>query len=220
MESARLEHSEVLRFSSNRWKENCFVLVGDRSPSCVVVDPGYGGEAIVEAIVTRGLTVAAILATHAHVDHIASVALVQSRFGDPPFFCHSGDEKTLRAARSYAMFLDAEAFAPPRGQRKLSDGDRLDLGGNEFKVHHAPGHTPGGCVFEVSGALFTGDLLIKAAMELRRLPGLNPDELHASRKRVFDEFPADTVVFPGHGRITTLGELERRFFSEVRAIAP
>lgn len=220
MESARLERSEVLRFSSNRWKENCFVLIGDGSASCVVVDPGYDGEAIVSAIVSRGLAVAAILATHAHVDHIASVALVQSRFGDPPFLLHPGDEKTLRTAHSYAMFLDAEAFIDPRAHQKLSDGDRLDLGGHEIKVHHAPGHTPGGCVFEVSGALFTGDLLIKAAEELRRLPGLNPDELLASRKRLFDEFSADTVVFPGHGRPTTVGELERKFFSEVRAIAP
>jgi hydroxyacylglutathione hydrolase len=220
VKSARLEHSEVLQFSSNRWKENCFVLIRDGSASCVVVDPGYDGEAIVEAIATRGLAVAAILATHAHVDHIASAALVQSRFGDPPFFCHPGDEKTLRTAHSYAMFLDAEAFTAPRGQRKLADGDRLDIGGHEIKVHHAPGHTPGSCVFELSGALFTGDLLIKAAKELRRFPGLNPDELHASRKRVFDEFSADTVVFPGHGRPTTVGELERRFFAEVRAIAP
>jgi hydroxyacylglutathione hydrolase len=219
VESFRLEHSEVLQFASNRWKENCFVLIGDRSDSCVVVDPGYDGEAIVDAILARSLVVAAILATHAHHDHIASAALVQSRFGDPPFFCHPDDEKTLRTARSYAMFLDAAEFTAPRAQRKLSDGDRLDLGGREIKVHHAPGHTPGGCVFEVNGALFTGDLLIKAARELRR-PGLNPDELHASRKRVFDEFPADTRVFPGHGRPTTLGELERRFFPEVRAIAP
>ena len=220
MESARLERSEVLRFSSNRWKENCFVLIGDGSDSCVVIDPGYGGEAIVDAIATRGLAVAAILATHAHVDHIASAALVQSRFGEPPFYLHPGDEKTLRTAPSYAMFLDAEAFAAPGAHQKLSDGDRLDFGSHQIKVHHAPGHTPGGCVFEVSGALFTGDLLIKAADELRRLPGLNPEELHASRKRIFDEFSADTLVFPGHGKRTTVGELERRFFPDVRAVAP
>jgi hydroxyacylglutathione hydrolase len=220
VESARLEHSEVLQFSSNRWKENCFVLIGDGSASCVVVDPGYDGEAIVEAIAARGLAVAAILATHAHFDHIASAALMQSRFGDPPFFIHPGDEKTLRTAHSYALFLGAEAFAAPRAQRMLSDGDRLDFNPHEIKVRHTPGHTPGGCVFEVSGALFTGDLLIKGAEELSRLPGLNPEELHISRKLVFDEFSADTVVFPGHGRPTTVGELERRFFSEVRAIAP
>ena len=195
------------------------MLIGDGSASCVVVDPGYDGEAIVEAISTRGLTVVAILATHAHHDHIASTALVQSRFGDPPFYFHPDDSKTLRTAHSYAMLLEAEAFAPPRAHQKLSDGDRLHLAGYEIKVHHAPGHSPGGCVFEVRGALFTGDMFIKEAREARR-PGSNPDELHASRKRVFDEFPAGTVVFPGHGRPTTLGELERRFFSEVRVIAP
>lgn len=219
MESVRLEQSEVLQFSSNRWKENCFVLIADGRDSCVVVDPGYDGEAIVDAILARSLGVAAIVATHAHHDHIASAALVQNRFGEPPFFCHPGDEKTLRTAPSYAMFLDGAAFAAPRAQRTLSDGDRLDLGGHEIKVHHTPGHSPGGCVFELRGALFTGDLLIKEAREMRR-PGSNPDELHASRKRVFDKFSADTIVFPGHGRRTTLGELERKFFSEVRAVAP
>lgn len=220
MESVRFERGEVLQISSNRWKENCFVLVADGSAECVVIDPGYDGEAIVETIVTRGLAVAAIMATHAHVDHIASAARVQNRFGGPPFFFHPADETTLKAAHSYAMFLDAKAFVPPVARQKLSDGDRLDLGGHDITVHHAPGHTPGSCVFEVSGLLFTGDLLIKADKEPRKLPGLNPDDLQSSRKRFFDEFPPETVVFPGHGRPTTLGELERRFFSEVRAIAP
>jgi len=196
------------------------VLIADGSSECVVVDPGYDSEAIVEAIVTLGLAVGAILATHAHVDHIASAALVQSRFGEPPFFLHPDEEKTLKSAHSYAMFLDAKAFVPPRAQQKISDGERLDLSGNEIKVHHAPGHTPGGCVFEVNGALFTGDLLIKATTEPRKLPGLNPEQLRASRKKLFEEFAPDTAVFPGHGRPTTLGELESRFFPEVRAIAP
>jgi len=220
VESTRLEHSELLRISSNRWKENCFVLVADGASECVVVDPGYDNDAIVEAIVTRGLTVAAILATHAHVDHIASAAGVQERFGDPPFFLHRDDEKTLKSARSYAMFLDAAAFVPPRAQRQMSDGERLELGGNEIKVHHMPGHTPGGCVFEVDCALFTGDLLIKATSEPRKLPGLDPEQLQKSRRRLFEEFEPSTMVFPGHGRPTTLGQLESRFFPEVRAIAP
>ena len=220
MESTRLEHSEVLRISSNRWKENCFLLVADGGSECVVVDPGYDSEAIVEAIVTRGLEVGAILATHAHVDHIASAALLQSRFGEPPFILHPDEEMTLKSAHSYAMFLDAKAFVPPRAQQKMSDGERLDLGGNEINVHHMPGHTPGGCVFEVEGALFTGDLLIKATSEPRKLPGLNPEQLQESRRKLFQEFEPSTVVFPGHGRPTTLGELESRFFPEVRAIAP
>ncbi len=220
MESTRLEHCEVLRISTNRWKENCFVLIADGSAECVVVDPGYDGEGIVEAIVSRNLAVSAILATHAHVDHIASAAMVQSRFGEPPFFLHPDEEQSLKSAHSYAMFLDASAFIPPRAQEKISDRERLALSGNEITVHHAPGHTPGGCVFEISGALFTGDLLIKATAEPRKLPGLNPEELRASRKKLFDEFASDTAVFPGHGRPTTLGELESRFFPEVRAIAP
>ena len=220
MESTRLEHGEVLRISSNRWKENCFVLVADGSTECVVVDPGYDSEAIVEAIVSRGLGVGAILATHAHVDHIASAALVQTRFGEPPFFLHPDEDKTLKSAHSYAMFLDAKSFVAPRERQTISDGESLVLSGNKIKVHHVPGHTPGSCVFELSGALLTGDLLIKATTEPRKLPGLNPEELQASRRKLFEEFPPDTAVFPGHGRRTTLGELERRFFPEVRATAP
>lgn len=220
MESTRLEHGEVLRISSNRWKENCFLLVAHGGAECVVVDPGYDSEAIVAAIVTRGLAVGAILATHAHVDHIASAALIQSTFGEPPFFLHPAEDKTLKSAHSYAMFLDAKAFIPPRAQQKISDGERLDLSGNEVKVHHVPGHTPGGCVFEVDGALFTGDVLIKTSFEPRKLPGLNREQLHASRRKLFQEFEPSTIVFPGHGRPTTLGELERRFFPEVRVITP
>lgn len=220
MESTRLEHCEVVRISSNRWKENCFLLVADGGSECVVFDPGYDSEAIIEAIVTRRLTVRAILATHAHVDHIASAALVQSHFGDAPFFLHPDEERTLKSAHSYAMFLDAKAFVPPQAHHTMADGERLELGGNEIKVHHMPGHTPGGCVFAVDGALFTGDLLIKATSEPRKLPGLNPEQLRESRRKLFQEFEPSTIVFPGHGRPTTLGELESRFFPEVRAIAP
>jgi glyoxylase-like metal-dependent hydrolase (beta-lactamase superfamily II) len=220
VESSRLDHGEVLRISTNRWKENCFVLVADGSSECVVVDPGYDSDSIVDAILSRALAVGAILATHAHVDHIASAAFVQSRFGEPPFYLHPDEEKTLRSAHSYAMFLDGRSFVPPRSPTRISDGEHLVVSGNEIIVHHAPGHTPGGCVFEVGGALFTGDLLIRNDTEPRKLPGLNPEQLRLSRRKLFEEFPPGIVVFPGHGRPTTLGELESRFFPEVRATAP
>jgi hydroxyacylglutathione hydrolase len=217
VESIRFDRSEILRFSSNRWTENCFVLVGEGAQSCTVVDPGYDNEAIVDEIAVRGLSVNAILATHAHFDHISSAALVQSRFGDPPFYSHPADEKTLKTARTYATLVGEGAFTLPGERRDLSGGDRLQVGPTEINVHHAPGHTPGSCIFEVGGALFTGDLLIQADAASNRRTGANQEALEASRIRVFDAFAAHTVVFPGHGRPTTLGELERRFFAGLRS---
>jgi hydroxyacylglutathione hydrolase len=176
-----------------------------------VIDPGYDGDAITAAIAERGLSVSGVLATHAHFDHIASVSAVQAACGAPPFYLHAGDAKILKTANVYTMFLNSDKFEVPAASRDLIDGEVLALGGRSLKVHHAPGHTPGGCVFEADGALFTGDLLIQTAEELRKLPGFDAAQLEASRRRVLDGFPLSTRVFPGHGKETSLGALRERF---------
>lgn len=176
-----------------------------------MIDPGYDGDEITAAIAERGLSVSGVLATHAHFDHIASVSAVQARCGNPPFLVHAGDAKILKSAGVYTLFLNAGKFEVPRAARGLEDGEVLALGGRALKVLHAPGHTPGGCIFEAGGALFTGDLLIQTSDELRRLPGFDAALLESSRRRVLDGFPPATRVFPGHGKETSLGALRERF---------
>jgi glyoxylase-like metal-dependent hydrolase (beta-lactamase superfamily II) len=176
-----------------------------------VIDPGYDGDEITGAIKERGLSVSGVLATHAHFDHIASVSAVQAACGAPPFYVHAGDAKILKTANVYTTFLNSGKFEVPAASLGLSDGEVLALGGRSLKVIHAPGHTPGGCVFEAGGALFTGDLLIKTSEELRRLPGFDAALLESSRRRVLDGFPPASRVFPGHGKETSLGELRSRF---------
>lgn len=216
MDSSLIDGGEVLRFSSNRWNENGWVVIDAASKSCVVIDPGYDGEEITKAVAERGLSVSAVLATHAHFDHIASVELVRSRFGKPPFFVHPEDTKILKTANTYTFFFKADKFEIPVDARPLAGGSLVSYGTRELSTIHAPGHTPGGCLFQAGDALFTGDLLIKTSEELRRLPGFDAVRLADSRRGVFDTFPADTRIHPGHGKPSTLGEV-RRFFPELGA---
>ena len=203
--------TRIVTICDNPFNQNCFLLLREGASSCLVVDPGYGYELIAGEIRGRGLSVERIVATHTHFDHVASVALLQRDFGGAPFLFHPDDQATLATANVFALFLKTSRIAPPASCLPFGDGDLIDFGGDAFRAFHAPGHTPGGLLFQYRDILFSGDLLLGPPSSLRRLPGLDAAQLAASRTRVLRSFPDDTCVLPGHGRPHTIGELRRRF---------
>ena len=111
MASLRLQHGEVLRISSNRWNENCFVLVADGSSECVVVDPGYDSEAIIEAIVSRALGVGGILAgrSSARLQLEETVRMIKSL---RPHANGRGIGRALGSHPGYFKWADALSGSP------------------------------------------------------------------------------------------------------------
>lgn len=187
---------------------NCY-LVGDPvTHQAMVLDPGDDGGRIEEAVARHGLTVVAIVATHAHFDHILAAEVLRSATG-APFYLHLGDMDLLQwLPASLEMFLGVQdPPPPPEVDNKLKDGDELKVGNHSLQVIHTPGHSPGSiCLLAGSdqgGMLFSGDTLFAMSVGRVDLPGGDQEDLVSSiRKRLFPlgEMP----VYPGHGPATTL----------------
>ena len=218
------------------WATNCIVL-GDRARGeAVVVDPGQRGEAAVPVLLERvGLRAIAILLTHAHLDHLwAAPALARTL--DVPVHLHPDDawlwERPEAAfgpqgAQLAAGFGFADWDTTTVDIRPLADGQRLALAGLSIDVHHTPGHTPGHVVFtteDLAGApmrldgrplaatgtvLLSGDLLFAGSIGRTDLAGGDPAAMTRSLAATMAGCTDPTVVVPGHGDATTIGE-ERR----------
>jgi len=218
------------------WATNCVVL-GDRSRGeAVVIDPGQHGERAVPVLLERvGLRAVAILLTHAHLDHLWAAPGLARSLG-VPVHLHPDDawlwERPEEAfgpsgAQLAAGFGFTDWDTAGVDLRPLADGQRLDLAGVGLDVHHTPGHTPGHVVFttedlagvpirlderplSAGGAvLISGDLLFAGSIGRTDLAGGDPVMMMRSLASTMARCADETLVVPGHGDATTIGE-ERR----------
>lgn len=190
------------------FEENCYLVVDDERALAVLVDPGDDGAEIVRMVRASGATLEAIWLTHAHIDHIGAIAEVRRHF-DVPVHLHPLDlpyytRLSARAAEMYGV-----PFEQPDGpDHELADGDRLRCGSLEFTVMHVPGHAPGLVSFNGHGIALGGDLLFAGSIGRTDLPLGNPADMNASLAR-FATLPDETIVYPGHGPVTTLAHEKR-----------
>lgn len=202
------------------WRANCYV-VGDREAgTAVVVDPGQDGVGPVEAAVERlGLAIEAVLLTHGHLDHLWSAPDLAARH-NVEVYLHD-DDRYLWQQPGQAFGADAALLRAQFGLewepdderlRPIRDGEVLALGGTDFTVRHAPGHTPGSCTFLLDGeqpVLLSGDLIFAGSVGRTDLPRGDQDALFDSISRVVLALPDRTVIQSGHGPATSVGT-ERR----------
>lgn len=204
-----LGDTRVLSVSANRWGQNCHLVIHVPTLDTTIIDPGYGHEELVRQIRSQALRPVAIAVTHAHFDHVASAHPLQEEFPGLPFWMHRDEAAILEKVNTYAMFLQADRVKAPKDIRFL--GGAIEFRGGEISVHPYPGHTPGGCIFSFQNTIFTGDLLIKDQKQFKKLPGFDPQRLQESVRQVFEKFKDDTIVFPGHGKVTSIGNLKSVF---------
>ncbi len=176
---------------------------------CVIVDPGCREGAELEAlealIAQEGLTPAAILLTHGHIDHIFGVKLLQDRFGIPAYM-HPAEVASLEynkvMADRFRMKLPGEFDWTP-----VQDGQLLEIADMRFEVIATPGHSPG-CVCYLErdeGILFSGDTLFAGSIGRTDFPYSDyDDEIRAILERLLPLDPATTLL-PGHGPASTIG---------------
>jgi len=186
------------------FQENCFIVSGTNGDSAVIVDPGSEGDRIIAEVEQLGKTPEAIWITHAHVDHIGAVAAVKRRW-DVPVYLHPLDAPLYRVGGRQAQLYGVPYEEPPPPDRAFADGDTLTLDDLTLSVMHAPGHAPGHVVIHGHGNALVGDCLFAGSIGRTDLPFSNPAHLDASLKKIA-ALPANTVVHPGHGPSTTIGE--------------
>ena len=187
----------VRMFTVGMLETNCF-LVGDRgSGEAVVIDPGFDQESeaktIFSEIERNGFRIKYIINTHGHPDHTGGNQIMKKRSGAPILIYED----------------DASFLSNPPADRKLRDGDSIEVGNIRLKVVHTPGHSPGSMALLGEDFVFSGDTLFAGSIGRYDLPGGSLDQLVNSLKRKLLTLPDHVRVYPGHGPVTTIGE-ERR----------
>jgi glyoxylase-like metal-dependent hydrolase (beta-lactamase superfamily II) len=208
----------VDRFVTGAAEENCYVVRRDRgAPEAVVIDPGDGATQLRLELASKGARCAAILVTHTHWDHIGAVADLAEGTSAPVYAPLREQAVLERPDEFYAG--QGVHIRPHVPEHLLAGGETIDVAGISFGVVHVPGHSPGHVAYHADGCLFSGDVLFAGGVGRTDLPFGDWDTLVESIRTLSERFPADTVVYPGHGPETTLAaELEHNpFLTELRA---
>ena len=194
----------VTQITVGAFQENCYIVADPDSESAAIVDPGSEPERIIAEVEKSGRTPEAIWITHAHVDHIGAVAPLKRKW-DIPVWLHPLDEPLYRVGGRQAQLYGIPYEEPPTPDMRLEEGGTLELGQLELSVIHVPGHAPGHVVIHGHGHALVGDCLFAGSIGRTDLPFSNPAQLEASLRRIA-ALPSETIVHPGHGDSTTIGE--------------
>lgn len=199
---------KVVQIPNGQFAENSYLVIDDATNACAIVDPGEEAGLIAHKIAAAGVTPVAIWLTHAHVDHVLGIQRLKGDAG-VPVYLHPADRFLYDHVAEQAAAFGMRAGRLPPPDRELAHDDRLRVGGLEFLVRHAPGHSPGSVVLVGHGVAFTGDVLFQGSIGRTDLPGGDFDTLRKSIERELLTLPDSTIVYSGHGPETTVGH-ERR----------
>jgi hydroxyacylglutathione hydrolase len=189
---------------------NCTVVACPVTREALIVDPGGDAEKILALLPKMGTRVVGIVHTHGHFDHILGTRDVAAATG-APISIHGGDLDLYRGLARQARYFDLVAERPPEPAQILAGGETLSFGQLRARVLHTPGHTPGSmCLFiEATGGaplLLAGDTLFAGGIGRTDLPGGSSRRILRSIRDTLFALPDETVVVPGHGPETTIGE--------------
>lgn len=184
---------------------NCYLLGDPDTQEGMLIDPGFDEELVLERIKALDLKIRWILNTHGHLDHSGAVeplrVLLSARYA-----IHPRDQFLLDSLVDQAMMFGLPIPLVPRVDHSLVPGETIQAGGISLQVIHTPGHTPGSVSFAGPGMVFTGDLLFAGGVGRTDLTGgSHPDLLKSIREGILP-LGDDTLVYPGHGPQTRVGQ--------------
>lgn len=227
--------TDVRSFAVGLIQENAYLVrANDQATTALLVDPGEEPQRLLDAAAALGVQIEAILLTHCHFDHIGAVAPIAKATG-APVYCPEIERPMLTDVMRWVPpgFGPFESWEP---EHTLKGGEKLELAGMQIEVLFTPGHSPGHLTYAIrpaSGeglaagqdteplALLSGDVLFQGSVGRVDLPGGDWPTLQSSIAMLMAHFPPQSLVFPGHMGITTLGaELQANpFLTELREAA-
>jgi len=198
---------KIERIAAGNYVANCYLVADEASKEAAIIDPGAGGTQIVKLIQDYGLKLKYIILTHRHPDHIGAVREVKEATG-AKLAVHVDDADGLKV-RPFGTTAPYSIQPLPKPDQLLKDGDAIEIGSLRLSVIHTPGHTEGGICLLVEGYLFSGDTLFASSVGRWDMPGGDGRQLISAIMTKLMTLPDETVVLPGHGPETTIGN-ERR----------
>jgi glyoxylase-like metal-dependent hydrolase (beta-lactamase superfamily II) len=194
---------DVRGFTVGPVRENTWIARRDGAVDALLIDPGDEPDRLERAIEALGATVAAILITHTHFDHVGAVAPLARTTG-APVYCPAGEVQWLETIVTFPGFGPFEGYTP---EHTVAGGDRLSLAGFDIDVIATPGHSLDHVTYSIGAeqAIFSGDVLFQGSVGRTDLPGADHPTLMASIATLLDTLPDETRVIPGHMGTTTLG---------------
>ena len=184
---------------------NCYIVACLETRQALVIDPGDEGKQIWELIVAEGYNLKSIVNTHGHFDHLGGNSYLVEKSG-AELLLHELDLNLLKTMVDHAAIFGLEVKPSPMPDRFLTDGEVLHIGRLEARVLHTPGHSAGGICLLIGEHLFSGDTLFARSVGRTDLPGGDFATLIDSIRRQLLVLPDTTLVHPGHGPDTTIGE--------------
>ncbi|MGH9451797.1 MAG: MBL fold metallo-hydrolase, partial [Terriglobia bacterium] len=185
---------------------NCSILGDEASGEALVIDPGAEIDRVQEVLNRHHLTVKAIVATHAHIDHVGGIEKLHRATG-APVLMHQADLFLYENLAAQASWLGVDTPGTVTVDKFLTEGDAVRAGSLSLDVLWTPGHSPGSLSLYLPGEaarLFSGDTLFKESVGRTDLWGGDSRQILRSIEDTLFRLPDATPVFPGHGPSTTI----------------
>lgn len=204
----------ILPFTFNPFMENTYVLVDESTNEGIIIDPGcYEASErneLQESLREEGIAPKRLIQTHCHIDHVLGTNFVCEAFGLKPEM-HEKELPLMDGVKEYAPVYGFRFEEPPRPERFIEEGERIQLGGLELEVLWTPGHAPGHIVLydRKGGQLIGGDVLFQGGIGRTDFPHCDHDALIRNIKEQLLTLPEEVTVHPGHGPATTIGQEKR-----------
>lgn len=190
---------------------NTYLLQSDNDKSCILIDPGLDTEYIEKTIERLNLKPIAILATHGHFDHIASVSFFKKKY-NIQFYLHEADLKISKSANFFLKIakINFKMDIPVPDYIFKGFMEKILIGEFDLNIFNFTGHSNGSSIIQYRNCLFSGDIIYKKGMYFNNFPGENKIKLKESIVTIFEMFSQDkdTMIFPGHGEPAFLNAIK------------